>query len=60
MKSKKLIPLAGTHNYADLLKQFSVLDKESWPVELNPGYGADEVKDMCKRFELPKPLVNCR
>ena len=43
--------------YADLLKQFSVLDKESWPVELNPGYGEDEVKDMCKRFELPQAQI---
>lgn len=43
--------------YADLLKQFSVLDKETWPVELNPGYGEDEVKDMCKRFELPQAQI---
>jgi hypothetical protein len=43
--------------YANLLKQFSVLDKDSWPVELSPGYGEDEVRHMCQRFDLPAAIT---
>jgi hypothetical protein len=38
--------------YDELLKTFAVLDKDSWPLELIPGYGEDEVQTMCHRFGL--------
>jgi hypothetical protein len=41
-----------SQQYDDLLKTFAVLDRDSWPVDLIPGYGENEVKSMCHRFGL--------
>jgi hypothetical protein len=35
------------------MKTFTVLDKDSWPADLVTGYGEEEVKTMCHRFNIP-------
>ena len=48
-----LSPNDSQNKYADLFHQFSVLDKDSWPTDIGAAYGADKVKKMCQRFDLP-------
>ena len=50
---RSLSPNDSQNKYADLLHQFSVLDKDSWPTDIGAAYGEDEVKKMCQRFDLP-------
>jgi hypothetical protein len=37
----------------DILKTFTLLDKDRWPADLVTGYGEEEVKTMWHRFIIP-------
>ena len=43
--------------YEDLMQQFGVLDETTWPSEIPPGFGEDEVTELCTRFSLPRVLT---
>ena len=43
--------------YEDLMRQFGVLDETTWPSEIPPGFGEDEVTELCTRFSLPRVLT---
>ena len=46
-----------SQQYEDIMRQFGVLDETTWPSEVPPGFGEDEVKEMCSRFKLPCVLT---
>ena len=48
---------ACKQQYEDIMRQFGVLDETTWPSEVPPGFGEDEVKEMCSRFKLPCVLT---
>jgi hypothetical protein len=39
------------------MRQFGVLDETTWPSEVPPGFGEDEVTEVCSRFKLPCVLT---
>lgn len=41
-------------NDLSLMKDITVLDKSTWPVDIDIRYGEEEVKRLCKRFMLNK------
>ena len=54
VRPESKLSLNGSQNkYANLLHQFKVLDKDSWPTDIGAAYGENEVKKMCQRFDLP-------
>ena len=42
--------------YSTLLSEFNVLNKDSWPIEHQPGYGESEIESLCTRFGLHEAL----
>jgi hypothetical protein len=38
--------------YQQLVKQFGVIDEETWPKVIPPGFGENEIMQMCERFNL--------
>ncbi len=42
----------STLQYEQLVKQFGVLDEETWPTEIPPGFGENEIMQICERFHL--------
>ena len=44
------------NNYNTLMSEFNILNKDSWPIEHQPGYGESEIKSICQRFGLNEAL----
>ena len=47
--------LAGmmTKSATDLCAAVSVMDKNTWPTEIDPQYGEDQVRLLCTKFLVP-------
>jgi hypothetical protein len=45
--------VSGLSNKKNIVAELSVLDENSWPAEISPGFGEPEIKSLCIRFRLP-------
>jgi len=44
----------ATPKSSTVLSELAVLEVDNWPIEIPPGYGRQEIKSLCARFQLPQ------